>query len=238
MQTKSRFMSCLIIVLIVATLIGCVRNTQSNIPKDEQQTDVTYIVKQTDADTKPETEDTKKIETETDKECDAEDVIELIEPEIITEAEPITYETEPIIHETEPETEPESIAEIEQSVEIEPLFYLSDYERWIAECIVMGESGAEPYEGQILVAQCLLNACLKDDLHPSKVRTKYKYSGWNDNPSDSVKEAVSAVFDDGYKVTEEFILYFYAPKYLKSKWHETQRFVIEIGGHRFFAEWD
>ena len=29
-------------------------------------------------------------------------------------------------------------------------------------------------------------------------------------------------------------MFFYAPKYATSKWHETQTFVIEIGGHRFF----
>lgn len=119
--------------------------------------------------------------------------------------------------------------------EPEPAFYLSDKERQIVECIVAGEARGESYEGQVLVAQCLLNACLKDDLQPSEVRKKYKYSGWYENPSESVKNAVSAVFDDGYKVTEEPILYFYAPKLVKSKWHETQRFVIEVGCHRFFA---
>ena len=94
----------------------------------------------------------------------------------------------------------------------ETKLHLSKYERWITECVVMGESGGEPYEGQVAVAQCILNACLKDDLKPSEVRKKYKYSGWNNKPSESVKNAVSAVFDDDYKITEEFILYFYAPK--------------------------
>lgn len=116
-------------------------------------------------------------------------------------------------------------------------FYLSDEERRVVECIVMGEAGGEPYEGQILVAQCILNACKKDGLKPSQVRREYKYSGWNSNPSKSVKNAVSAVFDDGYKATNEYILYFYAPKYAKGRWHETQKFVCEVGGHRFFAEW-
>lgn len=133
-------------------------------------------------------------------------------------------------------TEEES--EVIASEEFQPVFQLSDEERLVAECIVMGEANGEPYDGQVLVAQCLLNACLKDDLQPSEVRTKYKYSGWNENPSESVKNAVNAVFDDGYKVTDEFILYFYAPKHSKGTWHETQRFVIEVGGHRFFAEWD
>lgn len=100
----------------------------------------------------------------------------------------------------------------------------------------MGESGGESYEGQILVSQCLLNACLKEELQPSEIRKKYKYSGWNENPSKSVKKAVREVFDNSYKVTDEFILYFYAPKYCDGRWHETQRFVAEVGGHRFFTE--
>jgi hypothetical protein len=133
----------------------------------------------------------------------------------------------------------EEIANENKEEEIhEPLFYLSDHERKIAEKIVMGECGGESYNGQVLVAQCLLNACLKDDLQPSEVRNKYKYSGWNENPSQDVKDVVSDVFDKGYKVTDEFILYFYAPKYAKGGWHETQRFITEVGGHRFFAEWD
>lgn len=130
------------------------------------------------------------------------------------------------------------LKEIHTETDAKAEFYLSDYERWVAECVVMGESGGESYEGQVLVAQCLLNACLKEGLQPSEIRKKYKYAGWYDNPSNSVKTAVREVFDNGYKVTDEFILYFYAPKICKSDWHETQRFVIEVGGHKFFAEWD
>lgn len=115
-------------------------------------------------------------------------------------------------------------------------FPISDEERLVAEKIVMGEAGAEPYEGQVLVAQCLLNAAIKDDLEPSTIRTEYKYSGWNEEPSESVKRAVSAVFDEGYKYIDEPILYFYAPKLVKSDWHESLDFVIEYGNHRFFKE--
>ena len=123
-----------------------------------------------------------------------------------------------------------------EPVEDEPIFHLTEYERWIAECIVMGESGGESYEGQMAVAQCILNACLKDDIKPSEVRKKYKYSGWKENPTKSVKRAVLVVFDLGEKIVDEPILYFYAPSLCQSKWHETQIFVIELGGHRFFKE--
>lgn len=115
-------------------------------------------------------------------------------------------------------------------------FGLTDYERYVAECIVMGEAAGESYEGKMLVAQCLLNACYKDDLKPSEVRIKYQYSGWNENPSEEVKSAVSAVFDERQTVTDEPILYFYAPKWCVSEWHETQEYVLTEGGHRFFKE--
>lgn len=121
--------------------------------------------------------------------------------------------------------------------EQEPYFYLSDTERQIVESIVMGEAGYESYKGQLLVAQCLVNACIKDGLQPSEVRDRYKYSGWHEEPTESVKQAVSEVFDNGFKVVDEPILWFYAPKWCDSSWHESQRYVLTEGGHRFFAEW-
>lgn len=141
--------------------------------------------------------------------------------------------------ESEPPVESELPIESEPPVvESEPVFYLSEYERWVAECMVMGESGSESYEGQVLVAQCILNACLKDRIMPSTVRVRYKYSGWHESPTESVKKAVSAVFDDGYQITNEPILYFYAPKYAVGRFHETQCHVITVGGHKFFKEWE
>lgn len=113
---------------------------------------------------------------------------------------------------------------------------LSEKERRVVECTVMGEAGAETYAGKMLVAQCIKNACEKDDLKPSEVIVRYKYSGWNDDPTEETKKAVKAVFDNGETVTEEKILYFYSPKHCRSKWHETQKYVLTEGGHRFFAE--
>jgi len=100
----------------------------------------------------------------------------------------------------------------------------------------MGEAGAEPYEGQVLVAQCILNGCLKEDVQPSELRKMYKYSGFKKNATESVKKAVRDVFDDGFKITDEPILYFYAHKLCKSKWHESQCFVLELDNQRFFKE--
>ncbi len=162
-----------------------------------------------------------------------------VQPEVqLPQFETETVENETIIPEIETETvETETIIpEIETETE-DPYFYLSDQERYIVECIVMGEAGGEPYEGQVLVAQCILNGCIKEDVQPSKLRKMYRYSGYRTNVTQSVKKAVRAVFDEGYEITDEPILYFYAPKHSKGKWHETQCFVIEVGGHRFFKEW-
>lgn len=137
----------------------------------------------------------------------------------------------------EPEVPETPIIYVEPIVEEQPPYFeLSEYERWVVECIVMGEAGGEPWDGQRLVAQCILNACLRDGIQPSEVRSKYKYAGWNDSPSEEVRSAVSAVFDDGNVVIDEPILWFYAPARCESKWHETQVHIITVGGHKFFKE--
>ena len=56
------------------------------------------------------------------------------------------------------------------------------------------------------------------------------------DPTQRVKDAVAAVFDRGETVVDEPILYFYNPALVTSDFHESQIFVIEEGGHRFFAE--
>lgn len=154
---------------------------------------------------------------------------------IITQQQKQQIHKEKIVEtETDKEVDIQAIEPVKDKV----IFNLTDYERWVVECMVMGESGGEPYEGQVLIAQCILNACLKDNIQPSEVKTTYKYSGWRENPTKSVKKAVSAVFDLGEKIVDEPILYFYAPLLCQSKWHETQIFVVEFGGHRFFKEKD
>lgn len=113
---------------------------------------------------------------------------------------------------------------------------LTDAEFVTACKIVMGEAGGESYEGKLAVAQCILSACKRDGIEPSEVRTQYRYAGWSETYTADVERAVYAVFHDGERVCEEDIIFFYAPRWCTSKWHESQLFVTEIGGHRFFAE--
>lgn len=122
------------------------------------------------------------------------------------------------------------------------LFYkITDDEREVIYNIVAGEAVGEPCEGKMAVAQCLYNAMIKEGKSASEIRTEYQYSGWNDKLKETNPEmyaevvvAVYAVFANGEFVSDNPILYFYAPRYVASGWHEAQQFDCEIGGHRFF----
>lgn len=122
-----------------------------------------------------------------------------------------------------------------------PFYTITENDRYVVECIVAGEAKGEPLEGKMAVAQCLLNAMVKDNLSASGAHKKYQYSGWDDELQDlnpdcwaEVCEAVSRVFDDGEFVSENPILYFYAPKRGYSRWHESLNHAVTIGGHKFF----
>jgi hypothetical protein len=193
-----------------------------------------------------------RVEEELTTECDVEQITEEdvesstdIEFETIEAVEPTTTS---IVVETSKPTEPihtettklvtttESIKPDEVIVSKNETIVLDDYERSVVECMVMGEAGSESYYGQLMVAYCIRNACERDGLSPSQVRAKYQYSGWNAYPSESVKQAVREVFDNGKAVIDDTPLWFYAT-WTYSSWHESQRYICTIGNHKFFGEW-
>lgn len=143
---------------------------------------------------------------------------------------------EPMKPATEEPFEGEDTPATEYSYLVEsPLFYeITAEDRATLQCIVQGEAGGESLEGKMWVATCLLNAMRKDDMAAAEVRAAYQYAGWNENVSDETICAVSRVFDDG-EITHDTVLWFYAPKLCNGSWHETQQFVAEIGGHKFFC---
>lgn len=145
-----------------------------------------------------------------------------------------TLQTLPPIPMREPEPEPEP-AKVTRAAE-RPRYNLSESERKLIEQVVMAEAGGESYEGQILVSQCILNACELNNIRPPQAIKQYAYAKSRPTPSDSVRQAVETVFDRGEKVTEEPIVYFYAPGVVRSEFHESQIFAVEEGGHRFFKK--
>ena len=101
--------------------------------------------------------------------------------------------------------------------------------------VVMAEAGGQGVEGQMLVAQCIRNACEIDGIDPSTAIERYQYAAPKSEVTDEVKRAVSAVFDEGLGYTDEAIMYFYAPDVVYSAWHETQDYVLTHDGHKFFC---
>lgn len=137
---------------------------------------------------------------------------------------------EAIQHDPPPQPMPEIIVP-------EVRYALTDAERDLVERVVMAEAGGEGFDGQRLVAQCILNTAEAMDMRPDEVVTApNQYAAPAEHASEMVMDAVSAVFDDGDMVTDEPIRWFYAPKYVYSAWHESKEFVLEHGGHRFFKE--
>lgn len=117
-----------------------------------------------------------------------------------------------------------------------PRYELTPEERNTVERVVMAEAGGEDFDGQALVAQCVLNTSEARAMRPGAVVLEAgQYAAPAQEASESVEEAVAAVFDGGYTVTAEPIRFFYAPRYCYSAWHEERlEFVLEHGGHRFF----
>lgn len=140
---------------------------------------------------------------------------------------------------TGPTKMPEPMEVIAEVTEEEPAakevrYSLNPEQRDLVERVVMAEAGTEDYDGMRLVAQCILNACEMDGISPDEAIDKYQYTKPTESASEACRDAVRAVFDDGNVVTQEKILFFYAPAICHSAWHESQTFVLEHGGHRFF----
>ena len=160
-----------------------------------------------------------------------------------------TPEPEPTIESEDtpqPETTaPEAKSVVSEAQPIEPIheqpyirYQLTESERAIVERVVMAESGNQHLNGQIAIAQCILNTAEAKGMRPDAVvlaPKQYAKPASAGSVSYSVKQAVSAVFDHGITVTDEPIRYFYAPKYCSGSWHESAlTYVITIGDHKFF----
>lgn len=120
----------------------------------------------------------------------------------------------------------------------DPYYPLTADERTMLEQLVEAEAGGEDYIGKILVAQCIINACHKTNLRPAEAAEQYRYTSRRPYQSAEAVDAVRLVFDLGYVIEAEPIMYFYAPALCSSAWHESQPFVLEHGCHRFFKEAD
>lgn len=114
--------------------------------------------------------------------------------------------------------------------------HLSDSDRELAERIVMGEAGSMGYTGMAIVAQCLRDAFVMgghSDI--ASVISQYGYYGSTSiTPSQTCKDVVNYIFDQGGAAVQHRTLVFYSTAYCTSTWHESQDFVCQYGSVRFF----
>lgn len=128
-------------------------------------------------------------------------------------------------------------------------FPITSEERWIIESIVAGEAGNQSLEGKMAVANCILNCCVKDSIRPQEVKEKYytgnydidlfeqAYEQYKPGIAQEIRDAVSLIFDDG-KLISTNMYWFYNPDICDSPFHESMKYIITIGEHKFFGYWE
>lgn len=112
---------------------------------------------------------------------------------------------------------------------------LTEEDRYLIAKTVMREFGDGGYEACCLQAQAFRDAMV---LSQASAEYTYKYFQYDaypltKEPNQHCYDAVDYIFAGNMAVPHR-VLYMYAPKYVHSKWHESQTFVVEYNGVRFF----
>lgn len=129
----------------------------------------------------------------------------------------------------------ENTSPVEEDQEAGSGYVLTEQERMAVECAVMCEAGGEGAKGQMMVAQCILDGAIRNDISVVEAIRCYKVASTSHSRvTEEVEESVSRVFDDGERVTEEKADLWYNPALVVSAWHEEQQYVTTVGSHRFF----
>lgn len=151
-----------------------------------------------------------------------------------------TYEEKPLTSEITPECEDEEKSVPKSAVptsEPSRCYALTGEERAAIERMVASEGGYCEYRFQALVALCILNGCEADNLRPLELFARGDF--WlthNVAPTETTKQAVSDVFDEGVMPTVEPIRYYYNPNFCSSAAHESKTYVLTCCECRFFKD--
>lgn len=117
---------------------------------------------------------------------------------------------------------------------------LTPEDRDLLERLVMGEAGGSGFEGAALVAQAIRDTMVyKGFGSVAEVRKACGYYGSiKKTPNQDTLDAVRFIFDEGGMAVKHPIFYFYAYRSCTSSFHESQKFIIQHGGHRYFSTWN
>ena len=112
-------------------------------------------------------------------------------------------------------------------------------DRYVLERLVMGEAGNQGFVGAALVAQTIKDLYVYGGFNSiDEVRVNCGFSAslkWT--PNQNAIDAVNYVFDQGGYAVKHRLFYFYAPKYSRGSFHETQNHIITYMDHKFFDRW-
>lgn len=127
------------------------------------------------------------------------------------------------------------IFEVDNSYSSYPIS-ITGNDRDILERLVMGEAGSEGFIGAALVAQALRDAYVMGGYSSiAAVRRDLKYSGSIKlPPNQNVLDAVHYIFDNGGYAVKHRLIYMYQSKIMYSKFHESQNFILNYQGVKFF----
>ena len=113
---------------------------------------------------------------------------------------------------------------------------LTESERDLAERIVMAEAGGESYECMLGVAQTIRERSEHWGMTVEKVLTaKAQYAKpYKGEPSDTAKDAVSAVFDKGERAFDAYTTHFHDDS-VNPRWNRSKEKRGEIDGVLFWG---
>lgn len=104
------------------------------------------------------------------------------------------------------------------------------------ESLVFNEAGDQGFIGACLVAQVIRDEMIDSGVRDAwTIKKRFGYeAAINGKTNSDAKQAVAYIFDHGGMAVKHRIYYFYAPRLVRSSWHESQNFIVEYKGHRVF----
>lgn len=150
----------------------------------------------------------------------------------------LTACTEAEAEKTLPPPTPLEFNEVEEEVLDEIFWPLTDEERELVERVVAAEARNQSIEGQMAVAQVIMDrAATRKQTITAVCTAKYQFAApYQGEISEKTKDAVSFVFDRGDRPFE-LVTHFYAWNLIDPpSWTEDKEFVERIGNHDFYRD--
>lgn len=116
------------------------------------------------------------------------------------------------------------------------VIHLQDDDRVLAAKIIMNEFGDGGFEACCLQAQALRDAMIYSRSSLEQIYHFFQYDKYPllKIPNQDCYNAIDYIFESGELAVPHRVLVMYNPQHAKSDWHESQNFVIEYQGVRYF----